>query len=85
MCIARVGLCVISRTHSLIHSFTCDVMSSTQVICVYGLQQGLGNAWFFQARDYYLKDVLDLSPAQAQAYHSATYTPWSSKYIQYYC
>ena len=47
---------------------------------MYGLQQGLGNAWFFQARDYYLKDVLDLSPAQAQAYHSATYTPWSSKY-----
>ena len=59
---------------------TCDVwVHVKQVICVYGLQQGLGNAWFFQARDYYLKDNLDLSPAQSQAYHSATYTPWSSK------
>jgi hypothetical protein len=35
--------------------------------------------WFFQARDYYFKDVLDLSPASAQAYTSVAHTPWNIK------
>lgn len=44
-----------------------------------GLQQGLGNAWFFQARDYYFKDTLGLDPAEAQAYTAAAHTPWNIK------
>jgi hypothetical protein len=39
---------------------------------------GLGNAWFFQARDYYFKDDLNLDPAEAQAYIAAAHTPWNS-------
>jgi hypothetical protein len=27
------------------------------VFVVYGVQQGMANSWFFQARDYYFKDV----------------------------
>jgi hypothetical protein len=50
------------------------------IVCVvYGLQQGLGNAWFFQSRDYYFKDYMDLEPAEAQANIAAAHTPWNSK------
>lgn len=59
----------------------------TIVIIIYGFQQGLGNALFFQARDYYFKDTLALSPAQAQAYTSASMTPWNGilTHIVYIC
>ncbi len=40
---------------------------------------GLGNAWFFQARDYYFKDYMDLEPAEAQANTAAAHTPWNSE------
>lgn len=50
------------------------------VTVVYGLQQGLGNAWFFQARDYYFKDYMGLEPAEAQANIAAAHTPWNSKH-----
>lgn len=53
------------------------------VCMVYGLQQGLGNAWFFQARDYYFKDVANLQPAEAQANTAAAHTPWNSKTFQF--
>mmetsp|Transcript_9468 Transcript_9468/g.14261 ORF Transcript_9468/g.14261 Transcript_9468/m.14261 type:complete len:371 (+) Transcript_9468:52-1164(+) len=50
------------------------------IVCmVYGAQQGLANAWFFQARDYYWKDVADISPAEAQANTAAAHTPWNIK------
>jgi hypothetical protein len=41
----------------------------------------MGNAWFYQARDYYFKDVLELEPADAQAYIAAAQTPWNSKRV----
>lgn len=45
---------------------------------------GLGNAWFFQARDYYFKDVAELQPAEAQANIAAAHTPWNSKSPQHF-
>jgi hypothetical protein len=56
------------------------------IVCtVYGLQQGLGNAWFFQSRDYYFKDYLDLEPAEAQANTAAAHTPWNSESLSLSC
>eukprot|EP00602_Paraphysomonas_sp_CaronLab_P009170 CAMPEP_0185032074 /NCGR_PEP_ID=MMETSP1103-20130426/19919_1 /TAXON_ID=36769 /ORGANISM="Paraphysomonas bandaiensis, Strain Caron Lab Isolate" /LENGTH=560 /DNA_ID=CAMNT_0027567833 /DNA_START=250 /DNA_END=1932 /DNA_ORIENTATION=+ len=51
------------------------------VFIVYGFQQGLGNSWFFQARDYYFKDVLKIPPAEAQSFIAASQTPWNLKPI----
>ena len=42
---------------------------------------GLGTAYFYQARDYYFKDVEDLEPAQAQIYTSSSMVPWNSKSV----
>lgn len=49
------------------------------VFAIYGLQQGLGTAYFYQARDYYFKDVEDLSPAEAQIFTSSSQVPWNIK------
>lgn len=32
------------------------------IFVVYGVQQGMANSWFFQARDYYFKDVAKVRP-----------------------
>jgi hypothetical protein len=55
-------------THTYIHTYT---------------YIGLGNAWFFQARDYYFKDIANLDPAEAQANSAAAHTPWNSKLTAY--
>jgi hypothetical protein len=47
--------------------------------CYFLIGIGLGNAWFFQARDYYFKDVAELQPAEAQANIAAAHTPWNSE------
>jgi folate/biopterin transporter len=49
------------------------------VFAIYGLQQGLGSAYFFQARDYYFKDVAELSPGEAQIFTSSSMVPWNIK------
>eukprot|EP01041_Mallomonas_annulata_P003967 gene3967-7905_t len=49
------------------------------IVIVYGVQQGMGNAFFFFARDYYFKDVEKLQPAQSQTYIAASMTPWNIK------
>lgn len=51
------------------------------VFIVYGTQQGIGNAWFFQARDYYFKDIAKVEPSDAQTYIAASQTPWNMKPI----
>jgi hypothetical protein len=51
------------------------------VLLVYGFQQGLGNSWFFQARDYYFKDIAQVEPADAQIYIAISMTPWNLKPI----
>lgn len=43
------------------------------------MSAGLGNAYFFQGRDYYFKDVAHLSPSNAQIYTASSMVPWSSK------
>ena len=49
--------------------------------CVYGLSQGLGENYMAMSSDYYLKDVLELEPAQAQAFKSLIHLPWNIKPI----
>mmetsp|Transcript_31348 Transcript_31348/g.58343 ORF Transcript_31348/g.58343 Transcript_31348/m.58343 type:complete len:551 (-) Transcript_31348:1096-2748(-) len=39
----------------------------------------MANSWFFQARDYYFKDVAKFTPADAQIYTAASQTPWNLK------
>lgn len=39
----------------------------------------MANSWFFQARDYYFKDVARVDPSDAQVYSAASQTPWSLK------
>lgn len=51
------------------------------VLLVYGFQQGLGNSWFFQARDYYFKDIAQVEPADAQIFIAISMTPWNLKPI----
>ncbi|CAM9143249.1 unnamed protein product, partial [Ectocarpus fasciculatus] len=43
------------------------------------MSAGLGNAYFFQGRDYYFKDVAHLSPSNAQIYTASSMVPWSIK------
>lgn len=49
------------------------------VIIIYGLQQGLSNAYLFQAISYYYKDILKLSPSTAQLLTAVALTPWACK------
>lgn len=51
------------------------------LMCVYGLSQGLGENYMAMSSDYYLKDVLKLEPAQAQAFKSLVHLPWNIKPI----
>ncbi|TFJ86771.1 hypothetical protein NSK_001859 [Nannochloropsis salina CCMP1776] len=51
------------------------------LMCVYGLSQGLGENYMSMSTDYYLKDVLKLEPASAQAFKSLTHLPWNIKPI----
>jgi hypothetical protein len=51
------------------------------IFIVYGTQQGIANAWFFQARDYYFKDIAKVEPSDAQTYTAASMTPWNLKPI----
>jgi len=51
------------------------------LMCVYGLSQGLGETFMAMSSDYYLKDILKLEPASAQAFKSLTHLPWNIKPI----
>ena len=69
----------------VMYDLTCYLLVLVeQVICVYGCQQGLGYSWSVLATSYYFKDVMDLSAASAQAYTSATMTPWSSEILHFF-
>jgi hypothetical protein len=51
------------------------------LMAVYGLSQGLGENYMSMSSDYYLKDILKLEPAQAQAFKALTHLPWNIKPI----
>jgi hypothetical protein len=48
---------------------------------IYGLNQGLGEGWFYPAQNYYLKDVVHVGPIGAQAYSAVAHIPWTIKPI----
>ncbi|XP_061365266.1 probable folate-biopterin transporter 2 isoform X1 [Gastrolobium bilobum] len=49
------------------------------VIVVYGVSQGLGGALSGVATKYYMKDVQQVQPSEAQVYVGITYIPWIVK------
>ncbi|GAB5033212.1 major facilitator superfamily protein isoform 2 [Nannochloropsis oceanica] len=51
------------------------------LMSVYGLSQGLGESYMAMSSDYYLKDILKLEPASAQAFKSLMHLPWNIKPI----
>jgi MFS family permease len=51
------------------------------VFIVYGVNQGMGEGWFYALQRYYFKDVMLLTPAMAQLMTAAARTPWNIKPI----
>lgn len=48
---------------------------------IYGLNQGLGEGWFYPAQNYYLKDIAHVGPVGAGAYAAVAHIPWTIKPI----
>lgn len=49
------------------------------VVVVYGLSQGLGGAIYQVGTEYYMKDVQQVQPSEAQVYAGITSIPWIVK------
>ncbi|GLU01232.1 hypothetical protein SLE2022_185450 [Rubroshorea leprosula] len=49
------------------------------VVVVYGISQGLGGALARVGTDYYMKDVQQVQPSEAQIYTGITWIPWIVK------
>lgn len=51
------------------------------VVVVYGISQGLGGALTQVGTDYYMKDVQQVQPSEAQIYSGITMIPWIIKLL----
>ena len=49
------------------------------VVIVYGINQGLGEGWFYALQRYYFKDIMYMTPSVAQLMTAAARTPWNIK------
>ena len=49
------------------------------VVIVYGINQGMGEGWFYALQRYYFKDVMAMTPAVSQLMTAAARTPWNIK------
>ena len=54
------------------------------VVIVYGLNQGMGEGWFYALQRYYFKDIMYLTPSVAQLMTAAARTPWNIK-VFFHC